>query len=59
VTVEALYIADCLSYEVAASSVRHADSIRCFRREVALSRISTAEQAERERFLGSPTVPDR
>jgi hypothetical protein len=56
VTVEVLYIADCPNYEAAASSVRDVLNRLSVTEEVLLTRISTAEEAKRERFLGSPTI---
>jgi hypothetical protein len=56
VTVELLFIADCPNYEVAARKLR--DELTRFgvADEIELRLIRTAEEAERERFLGSPTI---
>ena len=54
--VEVLYLDHCPNYEAAASSVRRVLNRLSVIEEVLLTRISTAEEAERERFLGSPTV---
>ena len=51
-----LFIAGCPNYESAARSVKDALSTFGVEDEVVLTRISTSEEAERERFLGSPTV---
>ncbi|MGH2963680.1 MAG: DF family (seleno)protein [Microbacterium sp.] len=55
-TVELLYIAGCPNFEIAARKLH--DELTRFgvTDEIELRLIRTAEEAERERFLGSPTI---
>jgi len=53
-TVEILYFAGCPSYAAAAPAIR--DIAQREGADVALIRIDSAEQAQRQRFLGSPTI---
>jgi hypothetical protein len=56
VTIELLYIAGCPNYRAVQASLRDALTRVGANDEIVLNRIATAEQAHRERFLGSPTV---
>jgi hypothetical protein len=54
--VEVLFLPGCPKYQAAARSVHEALVRSGASEEIELTRIATAEDAERRRFLGSPTV---
>jgi hypothetical protein len=54
--VELLYFDDCPSYERLLPRLRACLAERAPSTEIELRRIETQDAAERERFLGSPTV---
>lgn len=54
--VELLYFADCPSYAALLPELRALLASEGNAEEVELRRVETVEDAERERFLGSPTV---
>jgi hypothetical protein len=56
VKVELLYFDDCPNYEALLSSLSEMLAAAGVSDQVDLLRIATVEEAERERFLGSPTV---
>jgi hypothetical protein len=56
VKVELLYFDDCPSYERLLPRLRELVAAADTGAEVELRRVETIDQAERERFLGSPTV---
>jgi hypothetical protein len=56
VTVEVLFLPGCPNYLAVARSVNEAMVRLGASQEIELRPIATAEDAERERFLGSPTV---
>jgi hypothetical protein len=56
VTVEVLFLPGCPKYRAVARSVNEAMVRLGASQEIELRPIATAEDAERERFLGSPTV---
>jgi hypothetical protein len=56
VKVELLYFEDCPNYEALLPSLREMLAGAGVSDQVALRRIASVEEAERERFLGSPTI---
>ena len=54
--VELLYFEGCPSYEALLPELRDLIASEGIAAEVELQRVETIEDAERERFLGSPTV---
>lgn len=55
-TVEILFLPGCPNYQAAARLVKDTIAQSGVSGEIELRRIATVEEAERERFLGSPTV---
>jgi hypothetical protein len=55
-TVEVLFLPGCPNYAAVTRSVKAALAGLGASEEIELRRITTPEDAERERFLGSPTV---
>ena len=55
-TVELLYFESCPSYEALLPELRRLIAAEGIENEIELRRIEENEDAERERFLGSPTV---
>jgi hypothetical protein len=56
VTVEILFLPGCPNYRAAARLVKDAIARSGVSGEIELRRIATVDEAEREHFLGSPTV---
>ena len=54
--VELLYFDGCPSYAELLPALRELLASKGIQQEVELRRVETPEEAERERFLGSPTV---
>jgi hypothetical protein len=54
--IELLYFEGCPSYEALLPALRELLVVEGIEDEIELRRVETPEDAERERFLGSPTV---
>ena len=54
--VELLYFDGCPSYEALLPALRELLASEGIRDEIEMRKVETIEEAERERFLGSPTV---
>lgn len=54
--VELLYFEGCPSYEALLPELRNLIASEAIAAEIELRRVETIEEAQRERFLGSPTV---
>jgi hypothetical protein len=54
--IELLYFDGCPSYEALLPALRELLAVEGIEDEIELRRVETPEDAERERFLGSPTL---